>query len=87
MRAFWGIVVLAVMTALSTAEAQIQAPKPLLLLKTPFIADEFEWSQGQGTGVISGQASLVAQCQSTGCIEGSGWKAGAGYRCQRELIR
>ena len=61
MRAFWGIVVVAVMATFSGAEAQIQAPKPLLQLKTPFSADEFEWSKGQGTGVISGQASLVAQ--------------------------
>ena len=61
MRVFWGIFVLALFVGFGGASAQIQAPKPLFQLQTPFSTDGFAWSKAQGTGVIAGQASLVAQ--------------------------
>ncbi|MEG3617314.1 hypothetical protein V5T82_02495 [Magnetovibrio sp. PR-2] len=61
MRVIWGILSFAVLLCFGEAQAQIQAPKPLYQLKTEFSEDAFVWSKAKGTGVIAGQASLVAQ--------------------------
>lgn len=61
MHAFWGLFVLVVLITFGGAEAQIQVPKPKFKLQNTFSHDDFTWSKAQGTGVIAGQASLVAQ--------------------------